>query len=440
MEVSLTALVYRHRWLWIRMPIAVLALVIFALLWIRTFPLPPARLVFSAGLPDGAYHQHARRYAEVFARHGIAVEILESDGSALNLERLAAVPAQADLALVQGGFGWSSPIDDSASVARVQSLGNMDVEAVWLFSRVAGLHSLSQLKGQRLAAGPTGSGHRALAQRLLRPYRIRPDDIRWSPLTGAAAATALRNGEIDSVLMVASPSSPAVRALLEGSGQLPIGLSQIRKVALNHNFLEPRLLAQDALGDGKPARDTTVLTTPTHLLVRVDLHPSLKRLAARVATEVHGGEGVFHRAGDFPALRVSDFPGSIEARQTYAGLADPLHRWLPFWWAEIVFRLLVVGLPVLIGAWLLWRAVPAWLRWRLNRQIAQTYGELRFIEDDLNSSGLSPLEFHRVSTRLAAIEQSLDRIRLPEDLLQRQYQLHQHIGFVRRRLERMRGR
>lgn len=440
MEVSLTALVYRNRWMWIRLPIAILALAAFAFLWFRYLPLPPSQLVFSAGLRDGAYYQHALRYREVFARHGVTLEILESDGSALNLERLAAIPAQADLALVQGGFGWSSPIDESASVARVQSLGNMDVEAIWLFSRMAGLQSIAQLKGLRVAAGPPGSGHRAMAQRLLRPYRIRPEDLRWSSLTGSAAATALRGGEIDAVLMVASPASPAIQALMDHSGQVPVTLSHARKVALNHNFLEPRLLPQDALGDGKPARDVTMLTTSTHLLVRVDVHPSLKRLAARVATEVHAGGGAFHRAGDFPALRVSDFPGSIEARETYAGMLDPLHRWLPFWWAEISFRLAVLGFPVLIGAWLLWRAIPAWLRWRLNRQIAQAYGELRFIEDDLNTSGLSPLEFHRVSTRLAAIEKALERIRLPEELLQRQYQLHQHIGFVRRRLERMRGR
>lgn len=50
-------------------------------------------------------------------------------------------------------------------MADVQTLANVDIEGVWVFSKQRDLHSLVQLRGLRVAAGPAGSGHRVLAQR-----------------------------------------------------------------------------------------------------------------------------------------------------------------------------------------------------------------------------------------------------------------------------------
>src|SRR5690606_8443060 len=105
-----SAALYQHRWLTIRLPLAVLALALASMVWIRLYPMPPTKLTISAGLADGAYQLYAQRYVEAFARKGIELTVLESEGSTQNLERLQSDPPQADLALVQGGYGWSSPI------------------------------------------------------------------------------------------------------------------------------------------------------------------------------------------------------------------------------------------------------------------------------------------------------------------------------------------
>ena len=113
-------------------------------------------------------------------------------------------------------------------------------------------------------------------------------------------------------------------------------LSKSAAIAGRNLYLEPRLLAQGALGKGLPQRDTTLLTTTASLVAREELHPALKRLAIAISTEVHTNAGLFHRAGDFPSLRRLDFPSSPQARSTLAQGLPFLERTLPFWWAQLV--------------------------------------------------------------------------------------------------------
>ena len=433
---------YRHRWLLIRLPIVLVAVAIAAATWWWLYPMPPTRLTISGGQADGAYQRHATRYAEAFARHGIALEILTSEGSATNLQRLQAQPSQTDLALVQGGFGWSSAAGAARSAAEVQTLGSVDIEVLWLFSRDLPLTSLLDLSGKRVAAGPEGSGHRAMLQRLLRQMHVDMGQVALSAHSGVAARDALLRHEVDAVFMVAAPSAPGIAALLSAPGVHLASLRRTAAISERNNYLENRLLPEDTLGPRQPPRDTPVLTTPTHLLVRQDLDPALKRIATAVATEVHSPADAFHRAGEFPALRFSDFPSAPEARQVLSQGLGGLEALLPFWWAQVLQRLLVIGVPMLLLALLLARLVPAWVRWRLENRVTRWYGELRFIEHDLanNAVNLGGMDLSRIHGRLNGMEMAIVGEGLPPELAQRCYTLRHHVNFVRHRIREYRGR
>lgn len=437
-----SAHLYRHRWLLLRLPIALAALMLGVAAWWWFYPLPSTRLTISTGLADGAYVHHAQRYRDAFARHGVELIVVDSPGSTSNLERLQSAPPQTDLALVQGGFGWSSAATASRDALAVQTLGSVDIEVLWLFSRDRVLTSLQELTGKRVAAGPEGSGHRSMLLRLLRQYHITPEQLLLVPISGLAARDALLRHEIDAVFMVASPAAPGVQGLLTAAEAKLASLRRAGAISERNNYLENRLLPQDALGPHQPPQDTPVLTTPTHLLVRQNLDPALKRLATAVATEVHGGAAPFVRAGEFPALRFSDFPTAPEARQVLSqGLRGP-ETWLPFWWAQVVQRLLVIGLPLLALMLLLFRLVPDWVRWRLESRVTRWYGELRFIENDManNTVNLSGMDLNRIHARLNTMEVAIIEEGLPPELAQRCYTLRQHVAFVRLRIREYRGR
>jgi len=437
-----SAVLYQHRWLMIRLPLALLALALASVVWVRLYPMPPTRLTISAGLGDGAYQLYANRYVEAFASRGIELTVLASEGSSQNLERLQAHPAQTDLALVQGGYGWSSPTSESSRNDGVQTLASVDIEALWLFSRDPPLRSLLQLSGLRVAAGPERSGHRVLLQRLLAQQRIGMDELIWSDLSGLAASEALTRGEIDAVFMVASPNAPGVLTLLGNPALKLATLQRTTAIAERNNYLESRLLPQDGLGANLPPSDTPMLTTPAHLLVRQDLDPALKRVATAVAIEVHGGAGAFHRAGEFPSLRSSDFPSAPEGRQVLLRGLGPLENLLPFWWAQVLQRLLIICVPLLLLTAALFRMVPAWVRWRLESRITRWYGELKFIENDLinRNVDVGGMELSRINGRLREMDQAIGSLKLPNELAQRWYTLHQHVDFVRSRIRGYRGR
>lgn len=433
------AQLYQRKWVLIKLPIALAALAVMAWLWAAWWPMPPTELALSAGRPDGVYHAFARRYAEKFAQHGVTLRVLESDGAVQNLSRLRGQGDQpADLAFIQGGV--TAPEGDNA--APVATLARVDVEPLWIFSRQPAMDSLLQMQGQRVALGPAGSGTRQLTLALLDQVNLKPRDVIDTPITGMATVNALRQGQLDVAFMVVSAESAVVQALLATPG---IHLVQLRRAAAITErlpFLQVRLLPQGALNarGPVPARDVTLLTTPASLVTRADLHPALQRLATHVATEVHRDAGVFHRAGEFPSLKRIQFPASTHARRMLEEGLPWLEARLPFWWAQVAQRVLMICLPVALLALWLARLVPAYLRWLMESRVARWYGELKYIEHDLSRESLSGLDLTRYLERLNSIERRMTAFATPPYLMPRWFTLRQHIDFVRMSLFRRRGR
>lgn len=433
------ARLYQRKWVLIKLPIVLAAVALMAWLWTTWLPLPPSEITISTGRPEGVYNAYARRYAELFAQHGVTLRVLESDGSVQNLQRLRGGAPQADMAFVQGGIGL--PQGDRDTGIRLETLAKVDIEPLWIFSRLSYVDSLQQLQGLRVSLGPPGSGTRQLALALLDQVRLLPRDVTDSELAGPAAVQALQQGTLDVLLMVSAPESPVIKALLSTPG---IQLVQLRRTAALTErlpYLQPRLLAQGTLDGGAlPARDASVLTTSASLVTRADLHPALQRLATQVAMEVHNRAGLFHRAGEFPSLKRIQFPASDQARRTLTHGLPWLEQHLPFWWAQVALRLLVICLPVALVAFWLARMLPAYLRWLLESRVTRWYGELKYIEHDLSRDSLSGLDLTRHVERLNSIESRMTAFVTPAYLMPRWFLLRKHIDFVRMSLFRRRGR
>lgn len=433
------ARLYHHHWLLIRLPLLLAACLVIAMLW-RLHPMPPTRLTITTAESNGAYYRNALRYAEHFAARGVQLDVLTSAGSQQNLERLQQADSPADLAFMQGGLGYLRVSSDSRDRSRIETLANVDVEPVWLFSRQHEIDTLAQLRGLRLALGPQGGGSREIGLQLLAQARLSSSDVVLSSQAGHDAVQALRSGAVDVVLMVASPDSVAVQAMLGLPGIRLANLRQSTAITERNPYLEQRLLPQGSLDTRLPPHDLTLLTTSASLVTRDSLHPALQRLALAVAMEVHPGGGLFHRAGDFPSLRQIDFPTAPGARSTLLHGRPWLEDKLPFWWAQVAERLLLIVLPVALLTWWLMRLLSGWLRWAVESRVNRWYGELKFIENDLSKASVSGLDVTRFAQRLDAIDRAMLAFPTPRELMSRCFMLHQHIEFVRQRLDRVRGR
>lgn len=401
-------------------------------------PAPPRAVAMLTGTPGSAYALFAERYREALAREGIELVLLPSSGSVENLRRIKTEPG-IDLAFVQSGIAHEP---DSRDLAL---LGSMVVEPVWIFHRGRReLSRLTDLRGRRVAVGAPGSGTQLLALQLLADTGIPIGDAGQRALDEHAAADALLAGQLDAAFVVAAPEAPAVRKILAAPGIRLLDLAHADAYARRFPHLAPLVLPAGAidLGAPKPPRDTRMLGATANLIARTELHPAIVTLLLQAAREVHGGPGLFQDAGDYPVLRGRDLPVHAAAKRYFEYGPPFLQRYLPFWLAVLVDRLLVALLPVLALAIPLSRIAPALYAWRMRARIYRWYGELKFLEADIDAhfdnpgdAGSGAARLQRYLDDLERIEEQANRRRVPLAYTNELYTLREHIQLVRRTLQ-----
>ncbi len=393
-------------------------------------PAPPKQLIISSGGEGGAYQRFAARYRDVLARYGVTLVEKPSAGAVENLQRLRDGNFDVDAGFVQGGIA-SAGADDN-----LVSLGSLYYEPLWIFYRASleergALDRISQLKGRRIAIGPINSGTYKLALDLLEANGISGKPTQLVAQTGVAAVEALRRGEVDALFVVGPTQSAAVWLLLYSDGVRLMSLS--RADAYTRRFPDLTRLTLPAgavdLARNIPAQDVTLVSPMATLVVRGDTHPALIDLLLQAATEVHGGPGIFQKPGEFPNATEVDFPLSKEAERYYRSGKPWLQRYLPFWAATLIDRMVVLLVPVLALLIPVLRFAPSLYGWRIRSRIFRRYGELKFLEAEVAQD---PLRHSREEwlMRLEAIEKDVDRMTTPLAFSDMFYTLKSHIGLV----------
>ena len=393
-------------------------------------PAPPKRIVITTGGESGAYYQFAQRYAAILARDGITLEVKASAGSLENLDRLKA--DQAQVGFVQGGVVPPKEDPDAEDDSGLLSLGSLFYEPVWVFYRgERDLTRLTDLRGKRIAIGQEGSGVRQLAQQLLAANEIEAGD-HLVPLSGLSAAEELQQGRIDAAFIIASESAPVVQVLLRSPGIRLMSFAQSGAYQRRFPFLTKLTFPQgvaDLVRDFPP-NDIKVLAPTANLIVRDDLHPALQSLLLQAASEVHGKSGFFQDAGEFPSYKDQMLPLSPDAARYFKSGPSFLQRYLPFWLAVLVDRLIVLLLPVVALLIPLLKVAPAIYTWRVRSKVFRCYGELKFLEDDLkNHFDRARLAEYR--SRLDALEDEAVQLHVPLGFTDLVYTLREHVNLVR---------
>jgi hypothetical protein len=410
--------------------ILILAAVWLAFKYVR--PAPPNFILFSAGPTGSSYENNAKKYKKIIERNGIEVRILESHGARENLQRLADRNFRVDVGFVQGG------LKDDIDTERLRSLGSIQTQPLLVFYRgPLRVERLSQLKGQRIAVGPEGSGTRFLALKLLKANGIEGTPTTLLALAGEEAAKALTAGKADAAFLMGDSATPAaMRGLLEAPGIRALNFEQADGYSRRLHFLSKLTLPKGAVDLGKnlPAEDLQLIGPTVELVARDDLHPALSDLLIGAAREVHGGPGMFRNAGEFPAPLERDFPISKDAERYYKSGTQFLYGRLPFWLASLADRLLVIIVPLLVLIVPASRLVPALYRWRVRSRIYRWYGGLMSIERDMLAAPASG-EREQILKRLDDIEESVNNLKTPLSFADQLYVLREHISWVRHRLE-----
>jgi TRAP-type uncharacterized transport system substrate-binding protein len=424
-------------------PFVLLTLV---LLWVAyevLDPTPPKRVVLATGVPQGAYAEFGKRYAEFLSAYGITVELRATQGAAENLALLRDPEAGVDIAFVQGGAESErrSGADDGSADDGVESLGSMFYEPVWLFYREdsarrllkrAELQSLSQLPGWMVNIGAPGSGVPALMERLIEANRLDASSLTLMRESQTPAVMGLLDGTMDALVFASAPESLMVQMLLQTPGIRLFDFAQAEAYSRRFPFMSPVTLPRGVvdLARDMPPADVRLVAPTATLVAREGTHPALVQLFMQAAAEIHGGSGWFQRKGDFPNARNTERPLAREAQRYYEKGRPWLQQYLPFWLANLLDRMWPVLVSIIAVLIPLSRTLPPLYEFRIRSRIFRWYAQLRAVEESRDERPAAEL-----IDELDALEARVGRIAVPLAYADELYALRSHINLVRRRLQ-----
>ncbi len=393
---------------------------------------PPRAITITSGPEGSIFRMNAERYAKILALNGVKLKILPSQGSFENLKRLTDPSVRVDIGFVQGGVTGGRNVDDMVS------LGSISYEPLLIFYRSPRrIDLLSGLRGKRLAIGPEGSGTRSMALVLLQANGIEPGGpTALLDLDADDAAKALLDGRIDASFLMGDAASPQImRTLMREPGIRLYDFTQADAYARRITYLNKLELPKGSIDFGKdiPAHDVYLIGPTVELIARSNLHPALSDLLLEAAREVHGKAGLFKRQGEFPAPLEHGIRLSADALRYYKSGKSFLYRYLPFWIASLVSRILVVAVPMVIVVLPGLRLIPALYRWRVKMRLYRWYRALLVLERDLIALPV-PREREQLLGRFDRIEEEVNKMKVPASFADQFYVLRGHIDFVRERL------
>ncbi len=395
---------------------------------------PPHALTISSGPKGSNFEAIAQRYARILAKDGIRLDVLTSQGSLENLQRMADPKSNVDIALVQSGVTVNPDNDDD-----LESLGGMFYQPLLIFYRSPKpLARLSELASRRIAIGPEGSGTRFLALALLKANGIEPGGLTTlTSLEGEAARSALLHRQVDAIFLTGDSASTAtLTEMIHTDGIRLFEFPQADAYVRRFSYLSKLTLPAGAfdLGENLPPENLSLLAPTVELVAHSNLHPALTDLLIEAAMQVHGRASLLQTAGQFPNPSIHTLPLSTEAARFYkAGDRSFIYRYLPFWLASLVSRLLIVIVPLFVIIVPSLRYLPLLYRWRIDTRIHHRYGELMELERQTLGT-LSDERRKELLDRLEAIEKSVISRRMPGSHAEQVYVLREHIDFVRKKL------
>jgi TRAP-type uncharacterized transport system substrate-binding protein len=426
----------RLQWRELLQTVGPIVLVSLAAIWLALHlvrPAPPRSLSIAAGPPGSLFASVAERYRKVLARNGVELKVVSTEGSADNLNRL--VTHGVDVGLVQSGLAPSSDGE------QLVSLGSVFYEPLDIFYRGAKpMQRLSELKGQRIAIGPEGSGVRALALALLQANGIEPGGAtQMLPLEGEAARAALLKHEVEAIFLTGESASTATLVeMLHTEGVRLFDFARADAYVRRFPYLTKLTVPSGAfdLGEDLPAIDTYLVAPTVELIAHSSLHPALCDLLIEAAFEVHAHPSLLQAAGQFPNATAHAFPIDPEAARYYkTGDRSFTYRFLPFWLASLVNRALVVIVPILVVVVPSLRFLPQIYNWRIESRLHKRYGELMALERETLAE-VSAARREALLERLDQIERQVIARGMPGSHAEQLYGLREHIRFVRENLMR----
>jgi TRAP-type uncharacterized transport system substrate-binding protein len=389
-------------------------------------PAPPSTITIATGAKGGAYEFFAQQYREKLARAHVRLNIRLTDGTSENIRLLEDPTSGVQAAFVVGGAS------NSQEAPGLLSLGRVNYQVFWLFYRgTETLDQLTQLKGKRIGVGPEG----VVTTRILDAAGVNSQSATLLPFTGSAAVEALLDGRLDAIFLALASESSIIQPLVRNPNVRLMSVSQTDALTRIFPDLVSLVLPQGVfdLEHNIPPNNVNLIGTTNAVIVRKDLHPEIIDLLAETLVEVHGGAGIFQRAGEFPTQSDPEFAIADGAREFYKNGPSYLNKYLSYWTVSLIKKIIAVILSCAVVLVPFSRIVPNISTWVVRDRMRDLYRRLRSVEAEMQTD-LTASQLDLIQSDLESIEQSANNLGVPLRHSDLYFELKSHINLVRQHL------
>ena len=417
--------------------VPVLAALVTALFYFVAPP-PPMHATMSTGNPGGGYAQFAEKLKVELAKEGFELKLVNSKGSRENTERLLDKNSGVQLALMQSGQELEL---NEQQREKLYNLGAVYQEPLWLFAR-AGIYvsTLNDLISLRTAVGAANGGIRMVVDPLLQANKFDSENLpdTWQTYSGKKALSALLNKELDAAFFL----GPAESSLIQEAASHPelqlVNFNQAAAYRARLPFVTQIEVGQGLLNiaANQPHQDTTTLSPVAMLIANESFHPALTALILAAAQEVMRAGSLIDAPDTWPKNLPNDFSTLTEAEYFHTKGLPLLQRYLPFRIASLADRYIILVIPLLVLLFPLFKVAGPIYRWRIRARIYRWYKYLRDIDKRFTNKTL-PVHIDKEIKRLNELQNELAKVEVPLSYTNELYELHLHVGYVLKRLEKL---
>jgi hypothetical protein len=183
-----------------------------------------------------------------------------------------------------------------------------------------------------------------------------------------------------------------------------------------------------------PNQAVTLLAPTANLVIQEDFNPALTVLLLRAAKKIHSKSSIFAAPDEFPSKKFTAYPISDVAEGFHTVGPPFLMRYLPFWPAVFIDRMIVMLVPLLALLLPLGKIMPPLYRWRIRSKIYRWYKELQVVDDKVHGKQISASLSDELNGELTQIENEVNKVKTPLSYADQVYNLLLHIDLVRNKL------
>ena len=402
-----------------------------AILIVFTKPLPPKNVYLAVGQHGSKFEAIGQKFVPFFAKHGLALHLVSTSGSATSLAELADESNQVSAALLVAG------VAQKGQFPNLVSLGSIEYIPLWIFYRgkeFEGHNAYDFFSTKRVALGNSGSASESVLRKTLALTGIELHDREnFLRIPDQEAVQKLIDGEIDAMCIMDGINASNVQKLLSTPNlhilNFPYAQAYVKKLPFFSTVTLPA--GSLDLKASHPKHDITMLASTGTLLVDRTMHPVIQQTFLLAASSVSEQDDQFFAGSEFfPRYIDHTIPISPVAEKFYSQGPPGFRDAVPLWLINYVDRIWFLLIGAFAVIYPLFKLFPNYRRKRSVWLIEDAYDSIQEIERRAVDA-VTVGELQSLLTQLDDLEMETRESAISSDEVNRLYTMRSAMNLIR---------